>query len=199
MQHKNKLLAGLIVVIGVVAILYVPILRVFGNYLVVKNNLKPVDVVAVISGESEGLRVAKGVELYKSGYAKKLLVSGCKIAWQTNEADIMKRQAMFLGVPEKNIIVDREGCTTFANAVNILEIMKKYNHKNVIVVSSSYHTRRVSIIFNKVFKKSGIELLFSGAPDSDFNPNDWWKNEEAAKLVFYEYVKLVFYAFRYGE
>lgn len=197
-QKKYWIITSLILGIIISIILsYSAILALIGSFLVVQDELKKADAIIVINSDRNGTRVAQGVSLYKNGYADKLIFSGCQIAWQTNDADIMKKQALVLEVPEKAILLDRNGYTTFDNARNTLKIMKENHLNSAILVTSSYHTRRAMWIFKKVFKASGVKLSVLPARDSEFNPGDWWRREKDAKLVFNEYTKLIWYALKY--
>lgn len=61
-------------------------------------------------------RVEHAVELYKAGYATKILVSGGNdIEDNINEADTMKKMAMEKGVPSEDILTEKEATSTYEN------------------------------------------------------------------------------------
>jgi len=61
-------------------------------------------------------------------------------------------------------------------------------------VSSNYHMRRVRYTFERVFRDSGITLVYSAAADPDFDPARWWANNKSALYTLTEYIKLTGYA-----
>lgn len=84
-------------------------------------------------------RVATGVELYKSGKVKKLLMSGDNRFVSYNEPGAMKKYAVDLGVPEVDIVLDYAGRSTYDTcyrAIHIFQVDSAY------LVSQDYHLPR---------------------------------------------------------
>jgi uncharacterized SAM-binding protein YcdF (DUF218 family) len=167
----------------------------FGEFLVVGDNLEKSDVIIVLGSDPEGAREDWAAILYKKGLGKKIIMCGYQVGWQTSTAEIMKRHAVHLGVPEDAIILDygwnNQG--TWDNAINSLKIVKENNFKTAIVVTSNYHTRRSRYAFKKVFKDSNVKILISPCPGGSFSPGEWWKSRKLVKSVFLEYIKLLYY------
>lgn len=109
------------------------------------------DCILVLGGSAPFAdRVPKAVELYKSGLAPKIVMSGGPV-WDTpygrmSEADAMAACAMELGVPEEDIIRDNLARTTVENmicgALAMGRAMKFPNVKKVLLVTSYYHMKR---------------------------------------------------------
>lgn len=167
----------------------------FGNFLVVRDELKKSDVIIVLGTHTKGARVDWAAKLYKRGLAKKIIMCGYQVGWRSSTADIMKRHALALGIPEEAIILDYgwENHGTWDNAINSLSIVKENNFKSAIVVTSNYHTRRSRLAFNKVFRGTDVRILISPCPGGSFTPGEWWKSRELIKSVFLEYTKLLYY------
>jgi uncharacterized SAM-binding protein YcdF (DUF218 family) len=189
-----------IVLIGVacVALLYLAHalwLPFFGNCLVVKDRLEKSDVIIVLGTDSKGDREAWAAKLYEKGLARRIIMCGYEVGWQASTAEIMKRHAVHLGVPEQAMILDYgwDNNGTWDNALNSLKIVKENNLKTAIIVTSNYHTRRSRYAFRKVFRDSNIRVLISPCPGGSFSPDEWWKSRELSKSVFLEYTKLVYY------
>ncbi|AKX93428.1 hypothetical protein MTHERMOG20_21430 [Moorella thermoacetica] len=72
--------------------------------------------IIVLSGE-QGERVATGVKLYREGLAPRLLMTGGPVKWNVAAADIMADQAKFLGVPEKDIVLEKWAISTYENSL----------------------------------------------------------------------------------
>ncbi|WP_235612920.1 YdcF family protein [Moorella sp. Hama-1] len=161
------------------------------------KDLHPVDVIIVLSGE-QGERVATGVKLYQEGLAPRLLMTGGPVEWNVAAADIMAEQAKFLGVPEKDIVLEKRATSTYENALCSLNILKKNGWHSAIVVTSPYHLRRTRMTFNNVFRGSGIRLSFYGAEDPWLDPTRWWLQDRGIEVVGLEYFKLAWYVIHNG-
>ena len=161
------------------------------------KDLHPVDVIIVLSGE-QGERVATGVKLYQEGLAPRLLMTGGPVEWNVAAADIMAEQAKFLGVPEKDIVLEKRATSTYENALCSLNILKKNGWHSAIVVTSPYHLRRTRMTFNNVFRGSGIRLSFYGAEDPWLDPTRWWLQDRGIEVVGLEYFKLAWYMIHNG-
>ena len=167
----------------------------FGKFLVVDDDLKKSDVIIVLAAHSKGARVDWAVKLYKKDLAKKIIMSGCQVGWKTSLAEIMKKQALHLGVPEDAIILDYgwNNGGTWDQAINALKIVKENDFRSAIVVTSNYHTRRAILAFYKVFKNTGLKILISPCLRGSLVSGQWWKSREHIETVFLEYVKLFYY------
>ena len=155
------------------------------NFLIVNEEPKPADVIIVLAGDS-GARVEHGVRLYQSGYANKILLSG-----ESGSSQIMERQALSLGVPKDDILLEAKSLSTYQNAKYSLEIMRAKKFKSAILVTSPYHTKRASIIFGQFFK--GIDLTTCSVPYNSPDVGKWWTDSDKFTVVTSEYFKLVWY------
>jgi uncharacterized SAM-binding protein YcdF (DUF218 family) len=158
------------------------VLRKLWNYLVVNEVPKKADIIIVLSG-GRG-RLEYGIRLYQSGYANKMLFTG-------GSAHALRRKAIFLGVAPKNVLIEDKSNTTFGNAKNSLKIMQTQGFKSAIVVTSSYHTRRASVIFGQLFR--GLDLTVCSVPYNLLIQDNWWKNSYTATIVISEYMNIVWH------
>ncbi|MDO8625921.1 MAG: ElyC/SanA/YdcF family protein [Candidatus Magasanikbacteria bacterium] len=85
-------------------------------------------------------RVARGVELYKLGKAKKLIMTGDDGGNHDDEVHAMKLQAIKFGVPKDSIIVDTHGYRTYESCYRARAV---YGVTSTIVVSQSFHLPRI--------------------------------------------------------
>jgi len=119
----------------------------------VNTNFQKPDVIFVLgaglSDESIS-RIVKAYELYKI-YNVPIVISGYKI-----EAKMMKSKLLMFSIPDSMLILDSLARNTFENVQNFKKISKIKNFKNVIVVSSDYHLKRIE----KIFKNSNLNLKF---------------------------------------
>ena len=171
------------------------ILEGLAGWLVVQDKLEPVGLILVLSGDANGERVAEAVNLYRQDYAKKILMSGGPLAWQLTSAEWMKKQAMALGVPARDILLEDKSGSTKENARFSLPIIKKHGVNSIILVTSPYHSRRAQWVFQKVFARSGVKIRSYPVQASKFKIQRWWTRHEDIQLVVLEYLSLIFYLF----
>ena len=70
-------------------------------------------------------------------------------------------------------------------------------YERVLVISSLFHLRRIGQVFEAPFAQEGITVLLHGAPSDQFDEARWWQYEEGLIMLNNEYVKLLYYAWRY--
>src|SRR2546422_8729904 len=119
-------------------------LNALGVALITDDPLHPADAILVLGGESrEGDRVRHAVKLFKHGLAPLLVLSGTPMGFRTHEAVVMRRHAEFLGGPSSHIlIVKQNGDSTKEEADVVVPVLKRRGMKDVILVTSNYHTAR---------------------------------------------------------
>lgn len=84
-------------------------------------------------------RLDTGIELYKSGAVKKLLMTGDHGRATYNEVQVMKEYAMAQGVPEKDIFMDHAGFNTYDS---VMRAQKIFEVKSMVIVTQQYHLYR---------------------------------------------------------
>ena len=190
-----RLLAAVLIL---VALAYaVPMgLKALGAALITDDPLHPADAILVLAGDSrEGDRVRHAVELFKRGLAPLLVLSGTPMGFRTHEADVMRRHAEFLGVPSTRILtVKQNGDSTKEEAGVVVPILKRRGLKEVILVTSNYHTARAKRIFVRAAGPYGPHFLASPVNDGLFEPDGWWMRRRYAKTFVYEAIKTVWSA-----
>lgn len=142
------------------------------------------------AGQGYEERVLHAIDLYKKHFAKKLIFSsGYVYAFQ--ETDVMKVLALSLGVPEKDIILEKRATNTFQNIKYTKEIMEEHIWNSALVVSSPYHMRRVELVYKKV--APGIKISLTPVPNSLFYGNEKKVEVKHLKAVMHEYLGILYY------
>jgi uncharacterized SAM-binding protein YcdF (DUF218 family) len=165
-----------------------PLLRLAGGFWVVDETPKPSDAIVMLSDDNfHGDRAAHAAELFKAGWAPRVIASGRLLRPYAGIAEIEEHDLVSDGVPETNIVKlpqsarnTREECTTIG------QFAVSRGWKKILLVTSNYHTRRARYICERVFP-SGTTLIVSAARDSDYDPDNWWRTRQSAKIFFGEF------------
>ncbi|MBZ0220826.1 MAG: YdcF family protein [Candidatus Methylomirabilis sp.] len=158
------------------------------------------DAVICLSG-AEVERVEHCQGLYMAGKAAMVVVTGGGLEAGLiyyreggSLASISRNWLLENGVPESSVEVIEQGTSTYEEAAAVRSFVERKGIKSIVVVSSPYHMRRVSLVFRNAFQGSGVEVSFSPARGFDEGLAGWWREEGLVAAVFGEYVKLFIYA-----
>ncbi|PYV06188.1 MAG: hypothetical protein DMG10_02490 [Acidobacteria bacterium] len=186
-----------------------PILTRVATFLVVSDPLHKADAMEILGGGEPG-RARKAAELYHEGWAPRIFITKAEHTTATEELrhygisaaedhEIKCAVLRLLGVPEDALeVVDGYNRSTLEEARRLRDYTEKRGLKRLILVTSNFHTRRTRLVFRRVFKGTGIDLMVQAAPPDDwFNPDKWWTRRMDSRNLFLEYQKLIFYAVRY--
>ncbi len=152
------------------------------------------------AGQGYEERVQYAVDLYKKGYAKNIIFSS-GFSYVFKEPLLMKVLAISLGMPQEAIILEDKATNTFENVKLSRNIIEKNGWKEILLVSSPYHMRRVSLVFNKIAKNIKVTYvpipnsLFYSHPDKDMYGRRIWKriSLQQIKGVIHEYLGILYY------
>ena len=97
-------------------------------------------------------RLKEGIDLYKHGVARKILMSGDHSTEEYDEVNVMKKYAIEHGIPSEDIFMDHAGVSTYDSIYRAKEI---FNLKNIVIVTQEYHLYRALFIANQL----GINAL----------------------------------------
>ena len=118
------------------------------------GNPEKSDVIIVLGGDN-GLRVRKGAELYKAGYATHIILTGIdERFYHPNHPNWRERRMMEFGVPKSAIKVDARSTTTWEEAENTSDTMEENGWKSAIVVSDPPHMLRLHQTWSIAFEES---------------------------------------------
>ncbi len=183
----------LLLVLGTAYLLRGPLLRAFAEWWIVDEPLEKAQAILVLGGDNEhGERVSHAVHLYQAGWAPRLILSGVNYRTDFNDVTLMERQATGMGIPRDNLIVVPRGArSTFEEALLMQRVLAQHNLRKIIIVTSNYHTRRARLIFRTLYRRQGVQVIFSAAPDSGFDPQRWWQERGGRVAMVLELQKMV--------
>ena len=185
-----RLFVGLILgfVLGVLAALTG--LAGLGHYLAVEDPLAPADAIVAISGD-EGARAATAVELWKQGLAPVIVFAGSSDdPASPPSAELMKREAVRMGVPADRVLLEPSSSTTQENATRVTDLFRAHGIKSAILVTSPYHQRRAAMLFDRQVGGTGITFRNYPARDREWDRTFWWSREPSRTRTLVEVAKL---------
>lgn len=194
----------LLVLLGLVAYVFrVPIMRSAAEHLIREDELSKAEVAFVLGGSSQD-RGKEAAKIYLEGWVPQLVTTGENIpsvleikGIQETEAQITKAQIVASGVHPSVCIVLNKGTSTMEEAHAVLEFCKRHGYRKVMVISNKYHLRRIHRVFRPMFREADIELVLHGTASSHYNELEWWKTEEGMIAFHNEYMKLLYYWWKY--
>lgn len=150
------------------------------------------------SSKATQYRLPKAVELYKNGRASKILFSG-GVTWNNNdapEAINLKNQAMILGIPEKDILVEDQSLHTLENVLASLIVLNRAFQlckiKRILAVTNAFHMRRLHLTL-LTYMPDWINYTLCPAEDNNTTKDNWFLSEIGRQRVYNEASKLIKY------
>ncbi len=182
----------------------VQICRRAGLWLVKEDKLTHADAIVMLMGSisdcirevsylnnkrlaSKVIIVKESMKAYKALYPKNVEIK--------DNTDQVVFNLINLGIPSDSIIVIPGEATSTQMEARIVRtyLQKNFNIDTILLVSSSYHTRRASMIFNYAFKFLNKHIYIISCPSlyTKFEAKSWWKSRSGIQAVFMEYLKTV--------
>lgn len=150
--------------------------------------------IVIPAGDFWGNRLLKAGELWRQGWAPKVLVSGAGICYGINEGDLAIQFGERAGYPPEAFFnLPSPARSTEEEARYIVPELRRRGVHRFILVTSNFHTRRAAQIYRKA--APDIPFCVVAAADPDFSPDGWWHSREGRKTAFIEWCKTVASAF----
>lgn len=184
--------AVLVVVLGLAAIALIrwkATLAWFGEYLVCADRAEHADLIVVMGGDFWGPRVVTAAELGAQGLAPLVLISGPPYG-NRPEGELAVEYLVQRGYPRNLFeVFAHDQRSTLGEVLALCPELNRRRVKRVIVVTSSYHSRRCEILF-RLFCP-GIQFLSVPAPDDHYYAGGWWNDAGSRDLFFSEWSKIL--------
>ena len=176
--------------------------------LIVYEPIEQPSVIVVLSGSATFReRAQHAAALYQKGRAQKIILTNdnLKSSWsaaaQRNPYyhELAKEELRRAGVPEQDVeVIMIPIVSTYDEALKLRGYCEKHDVASIVVVTSSYHSRRALWTFRRVFretnKRVGIDPVATGIETP--SPATWWLHKFGWAMVASEYLKIVGYWFR---
>ena len=179
------------------------------RWLIVSAPLERADAIVVLSGSSTLLeRAQHAARLYAEHRSAKILLTndgqqgGWSQAEQRNPYFYERTVAELerLGVPAESIeVLGPVVHSTWEEAALVNQYVSGHNLRAIMIVTSSYHSRRALWTFSNIFKGNtqiGIDPVATGIQTP--SPATWWLHTRGWRMVPGEYIKFVYYLINYA-
>jgi uncharacterized SAM-binding protein YcdF (DUF218 family) len=176
--------------------------------LIVKAELQQADAIAVLAGSSTYVeRTHRAAQLFREGRAGTILLTNDNLrsGWSGEEqrnpffVELAVRELNRQGVPSGKIQIIPGGVmSTYDEALHLREYAISHGLRSILVVTSAYHSRRVWWTLRRVFAGSNLMIGVAPAePEQSPSAATWWLHKFGWKSVPGEYVKIIYYWWRY--
>jgi uncharacterized SAM-binding protein YcdF (DUF218 family) len=203
------ILAAALALLGAIAYsLREPILTWIGERLIHVDALAESDAIAVLAGGSMD-RELEAVDLYLAKRAPRVVLT---VPPESPSYDVLRRRGVRaerpidtrvrylreLGVAASAIVVLPETVESTADeAAVVSHWAEEQKIRDLIVVTSAYHTARARFIFRHALRGSGITLRVRPSSLDGFRPDTWFRRRTFLRLGVEEVQKTVYYRLRY--
>jgi uncharacterized SAM-binding protein YcdF (DUF218 family) len=184
---KFLFLVFLIAFLAVLYLVRIPLLRFAGEFWIVDDAPETSDAIIILSGDNfDAVRAARAAALYRANMAPKVMATGHPLRTYASTTELMKRDLIDHGVPATAIIAFTDKADdTREEAVAVSEFAAAHGWKKILLVTSNYHTRRSEYIYERTLP-AGTQLRVISAPDSEYDPQAWWRTGEGVRIFFHE-------------
>jgi uncharacterized SAM-binding protein YcdF (DUF218 family) len=179
----------LLAIVAVVYVLREPLLRTVGEFWVVEDPPEKADAIFLLGDDNyEADRATRAAEVYREGWAPRIVASGRFLRPYASIAELMQRDLTDRGVPPDAVQrMPNLAGNTREEAVLLRRLADRQHWRRVLVVTSSYHTRRTRHIYTRVFRDSA-DVRVIVARDGGYTPAGWWRSRTGLKIFFTESV-----------
>lgn len=171
-----------------------------GRGLVVDQTPQPSDAIVVLLGGETPDRVMKAHKLYLNKVAPRIVFGSGMFypnvmddappgtRWMTAGERYLKALRSW-GTPKEALVMlpSEDAYDTAHELQVVVNYARKENFHRVTLVSSNTHTRRVSLIWQRIAPEIPADTVATPAPGYD----RWWENGEYVRAVGYEVGALV--------
>jgi uncharacterized SAM-binding protein YcdF (DUF218 family) len=173
------------------------------EFLVDTDEFRPTPYVCILSGDAKN-RATKAVELYNDGAVKQILCAGQNLHFISElldseivEPEFTRAVLQYHGVPDSVITVIKYGTSTKQEVEAIINYCHGHQIKELMVITSSFHARRVRYSFDVLFEGANIDIILQGADHPRYNTTNWWKSESGLIACNNEWIKCLYYIYKY--
>ena len=169
-----------------------PLLRLAGGFWIIDEAPLSADAIVILGDDNYNAdRAARAAQLYKAGWAPRVVASGRYLRPYASIAELEEHDLTDRGVPKAAVVrFAHHAENTKDESAAIAQLISARGWKRILLVTSNYHTRRSRFLADREFPEGTI-LRVVAAPDSDYDPQAWWRTRAGLKIFGHECVGIV--------
>lgn len=177
--------------LGIVAMVVLFFFLTSGSFLVV-NHPERADAIVVLAGETDR-RPSHALELLGQAYAPRVFIDvpATNVIFGHNLLQIAQDYVRSLPQAQSVELCPIVGLSTKAETDDVDRCLQPIHARNVLLVTSDYHTRRALSIFSHELPQYHFSV--AAAIDRQQFETAWWKRRQWAKMNFDEWLRLVWW------
>ena len=192
-SQRGGVLTQLVILLALIVLCLVaywarhPIFRLAAQSWIVDSPAAHADALVLLGDDNfYADRATRAADLIRQGIAPVVVASGRRLRPGAGIVELQEHDLIERGVPKDKILpFAHDADSTLEEAAALAHFCAEHRFRNVIVVTSNYHTRRARYIFEKEFP-SRISVSVASAHDGDFDPERWWEKRKSQKLFLHE-------------
>jgi len=145
-------------------------------------------------------RVQSALQLYREGYADRILLTGfdrVPAPKSNHYLDWKSRILIDGGVPSEALLFDDQSANSHDEANNTALLMKSRQWKKALVISDPPHLRRLAMVWGPACSRYSLEYYLIATEPPTWKASRWWHDIVWARFVGLELLKLSYYAVSY--
>jgi uncharacterized SAM-binding protein YcdF (DUF218 family) len=180
-----------------------------GRFLAAEDPLQKADAIFVFAG-TLAERPLEAADLYQEGYARSIVITRATAEQATFQLqrrgvrmpaahDVTRDVLLQVGIPESALVTPSfVHDNTAEEARTLRELALEHGWRRVILVSSKYHLRRLTLASRRALRGTDVEVLARGSRYDAAQPERWWTRRRDLRWVAAELPKLAAYAVGIG-
>jgi DUF218 domain len=179
------------------------ILQGIGAWWAVSDELFRADAIIVLGGSID-VRPFAAADLYKQGFADKILVSNVRLSraeglgFVPSHTELNRSVLLQLGVPATAIaILGNDISSTHQEAAAVGEWASRSHAKRIIVPTEIFAARRTQWIFKQKLARIGVDVIVHALSPPNYTLADWWRHRYGLIDFNNEFIKYLYYRARY--
>ena len=158
------------------------------RFLVLSQPPQHADLILVLGGDFYGPRVSRAAQLADDGYAPVVLISGPPYQGRPEGEWAIEYLAAHGHTEPFYAVFGHNAHSTVDEAIAVCPELKRRAAKRVLLVTSSYHSRRADVVF-RLFCP-GADYISVPASDPHYDPGRYRSDPSSAALFRSEWQKL---------